>query len=218
MSVNTDSNGVQVESGDKVEECCEDQEELDPRIQVELERLNKSCADVNQLENDLEVFFATLHFCHFNVLFLHVFCLMLKEAKGLFISSKNKQLERLEYLQKKFGSSISKAKPYYEALALTEKLQGMTKKAVHDFQNTNSLYKTAKETLTVAENSLEQKGEIPDAWQEHLSLTITKITLSKEAADRAEKHHKSVSLEYQKAEQKSQSLEKDLRKYITKSQ
>lgn len=194
MSVNTDSNGVQVESGDKVEECCEDQEELDPRIQVELERLNKSCADVNQLENDLE------------------------EAKGLFISSKNKQLERLEYLQKKFGSSISKAKPYYEALALTEKLQGMTKKAVHDFQNTNSLYKTAKETLTVAENSLEQKGEIPDAWQEHLSLTITKITLSKEAADRAEKHHKSVSLEYQKAEQKSQSLEKDLRKYITKSQ
>lgn len=57
MSVNTDSNGDQVESGDKAEECCEDQEELDPRIQVELERLNKSCTDVNQLENDLEVFF-----------------------------------------------------------------------------------------------------------------------------------------------------------------
>lgn len=142
----------------------------------------------------------------------------LKEAKALFISSKNKQLERLEYLQKKYGSSISKAKPYYEALALTERLQAATKKAVHEFQNTNSLYKTAKETLTVAENSLEQKGEIPDAWQEHLSLTITKITLSKEAADRAEKHHKSISLEYQRAELKSQALEKDLRRYITKSQ
>ncbi len=88
---------------------------------------------------------------------------------------------------------------------------------MHEFQKTNSLYKTAKETLTVAENSLEQ-GEIPDAWQEHLSLTITKITLSKEAADRAEKHHKSISLEYQRAEQRSQFLEKDLKKAITKSQ
>lgn len=194
MSVNTDSNGDQVESSEQVGEGCEDEEELDPRIQVELERLNKSCAEVNQLENDLE------------------------GAKGLFISSKNKQLERLEYLQKKFGSSIVKAKPYYEAVVLTEKLQGATQKAVHEFQKTNSLYKTAKETLTVAEKSLEQKGEIPDAWQEHLSLTITKITLSKEAADRAEKHHKSISLEYQKAEQKSQALEKDLRRYITKSQ
>lgn len=174
-------------------ENVENEEELDPRIQLELERLNKSCADVNKLENELE------------------------EAKSRFILSKNKQLERLGNLQKKYGSSIIKAKPYYEALAITEKLQTETQKAVHEFQKTNSLYKTAKETLSVAESSLEQ-GEIPDAWQEHLSLTIKKINLSKEAADKAEIHHRAISNAFQNAEQKAQAYEKDLKKYITKSQ
>lgn len=176
-------------------EMEEDEEELDPRIQLELERLNKSCADINLLENELD------------------------EAKSQFISSKNKQLERLEYLQKKYGSSILKAKPYYESLAITEKLQIETLKATHEFQKTNSLYKTAKETLMVAENSLGLgQGEIPSAWQEHLSLTITKINLSKEAADRAEKQHKSHAAQYQKAEQKLQNFEKDLKNNIKKSQ
>lgn len=182
------------EESEKSNDVENEEEELDPRIQYELERLNKSCADVNQLENELE------------------------EAKLQFISSKNKQLDRLNYLQKKYGSSIIKAKPFYESVTQTEKLQIETQNAVHEFQKTNSLYKTAKETLTVAENSLEQSGEIPDAWQEHLSLTITKISLSKEAADRAEKYHKSKALEYQKSEQRSQLLEKELRKYIIKSQ
>lgn len=170
-----------------------EEEELDPRIQLELERLNKSCADVNKLENELE------------------------EAKSRFILSKNKQLERLGNLQKKYGSSIIKAKPYYEALSLTENLQIETQKAVHEFQKTNSLYKTAKETLAVAENSLEQ-GEIPDAWQEHLSLTIKKISLSKEAADKAEIHHRAIANAYQTADKRVQFYEKEIKKHITKSQ
>jgi len=88
---------------------------------------------------------------------------------------------------------------------------------VHEFRRTNSLYKTAKETLSVAENSLTALGEIPDEWQEHLSLTITKIGLSKEAASRAEKQHRAVAEQYQQAEKRSQILEKELKKYIEKS-
>ena len=98
------------------------------------------------------------------------------------------------------------------------KLQIETQKAVHEFQKANSFYKTAKETLTVAENSLEPDGQIPDEWQEHLSLTITKISLSKKAADLAEDHHRNKALEYQNAEHRSQYLEKDLKSYIIKSQ
>lgn len=170
---------------------------LDPRIQLELERLNKACADINKLENELE------------------------EAKALFISSKKRQTQRLEYLQKKLGSCINKAKPYYESLKQTEQLQIETQKAVHEFQKANSLYKTAKETLTVAENSLESNesgGQIPDEWQEHLSLIITKISLSKKAADQAEENHRNKALEFQNAEKRSQYLEKDLKGYILKSQ
>lgn len=85
-----------------------------------------------------------------------------------------------------------------------------------EFQKANSLYKTAKETLMVAENSLE-KREIPDVWQEHLSTTITKINNSKKAADQAEENHRHKALEYQMAEKKMQYFEKELKRHINKS-
>jgi len=194
MSVYTSDVNKSNENIESKDEDAENEAPLDPRIQFELERLNKSCADINKLENELE------------------------EAKSLFITTIKRQTQRLEYLQKKFGSCIHKAKPYYESLELTEKLQIETQKAVHEFQKANSFYKTAKETLTVAENSLEPDGQIPDEWQEHLSLTITKISLSKKAADMAEDHHRNKALEYQNAEHRSQYLEKDLKSYIIKSQ
>lgn len=46
-----------------------------------------------------------------------------KDAKNLFNTTRNRQLQRLEFLQKKFGSSITKSKPYYEAHSLTEKVK-----------------------------------------------------------------------------------------------
>jgi hypothetical protein len=168
-------------------------ESLDPRIQIELERLNKSSAEINKMENELE------------------------DAKQLFINSRQRQLQRLEYLQKKLGTCITKAKPYYEAVEKTEKIQLEAQKTVQEYQKANSMYKTAKETLTVAENNL-ISGEIPDAWQEHLSSTITKINISKKIVDQAEENHRIKTCEYQNSEQNCQLLEKDLKKHITKSQ
>ena len=155
--------------------------------------MNKASSDVNKIENELE------------------------EAKNLFINSKNRQLQRLEFLQKKLGSCITKSKPYYEALKLTERLQNEAQRAVQDYQRANSLYKTAKETLSVAEHSL-MSGEIPDAWQEHLSVTITKINTSKKTVDQAEEYHRRKTSEYQTAEENCQLLEKDLKRHILKSQ
>jgi hypothetical protein len=168
-------------------------ESLDPRIQLELERLNKSATDINKMENELE------------------------EAKQLFINSRQRQLQRLEFLQKKLGNCIMKAKPYYEAMEKTEKLQQDAQKTVQEYQRANSLYKTAKETLSVAETNL-MSGEIPDAWQEHISSTITKINTSKKNVDLAEDNHRKKTVEYQAAEEKCQSLEKELKKHIIKSQ
>lgn len=168
-------------------------ESLDPRIQNELERLNRCAAHINKLENELE------------------------EAKNLFNNTKNRQLQRLEFLQKKLGSCIQKSKPYYEALQQTEKLQKEAQKAVQEYQRANSLYKTAKETLSVAEHNL-ATGEIPDAWQEHLSSTITKINTSKRTVDVAEENHRKKTSEFQAAEERCQFLEKDLHRHIAKSQ
>jgi hypothetical protein len=134
----------------------------------------------------------------------------------LFITSKNRQTQRLEYLQKKLGSCITKAKSYYEALENAEKLQYETQKAVIDFQKANSLYKLAKEQLTVAEQSLENH-EIPDVWQDHLSSAVTKINYCKKTADQAGELHRLKAIEYQMAEKKSQYLEKELKRPIAKS-
>lgn len=168
-------------------------EPVDPRVQFELERLNKACTDINKLENELE------------------------ESKNLFFQTKNYQLMRLETLQKKLGSCIQKAKPYFEMQRVTERLQLETQHAAQEFQKANSLYKTAKETLSVAEHSL-NKGEIPDVWQEHLSATITKINLSKKAADQAGENHRKKAIEYQQAELRMLNLQKEYRRNIAKAQ
>ncbi len=79
------------------------------------------------------------------------------------------------------------------------------------------MYKTAKETLSVAEHNL-ISGEIPDVWQEHLSSTITKINTSKKTVDQAEENHRKKTADYQQSEAKCQMLENDLKRHIIKSQ
>ena len=143
----------------------------------------------------------------------------LEEAKQLFIQSRQGQLQRLEFLQKKLGSCITKAKPYYEAVSRSERLQQDAQRTVQDYQRATSLYKTAKETLQVAESNLSANGQsIPDAWQEHLSVTVAKINTSKRTVDQAEESHRRKTVEFQKAEEMTQMLEKDLKRHITKSQ
>lgn len=144
-------------------------------------------------------------------------CCANKEAKNLFNNTKNRQLQRLEYLQKTLGSCIQKSKPYYEALQLTDRLRKEAQRTVQEYQKANSLYKTAKETLSVAEHNL-ATGEIPDAWQEHISSTITKINTSKKYVDSAEEMHRKKTLEFQQAEERCQFFEKDLKRHIAKSQ
>ena len=193
MSVIEDNDELGTKYKETMNEYEYESESLDPRIQNELERLNKSATDINKMENELE------------------------EAKQLFINSRQRQLQRLEFLQKKLGACIMKAKPYYEAMEKTEKLQQEAQKTVQEYQRANSLYKTAKETLSVAENNL-MTHEIPDAWQEHISSTITKINTSKKNVDQAEDNHRKKTVEYQAAEEKCQLLEKELKKHIIKSQ
>ena len=70
--------------------------------------------------------------------------------------------------------------------------------------------------MAVAEQNVEVK--LSEEWQEHLSMTVKKITMSKEAADKAGKHHRNVAAQFQKAEQHSQYLEKEFKKAIHKTQ
>lgn len=98
-----------------------------------------------------------------------------------------------------------------------QKLKDETNRAARDFQRANSLYKTAKETLTVAENNLNSK-KIPDAWQEHLSETILKMNNSKKDCDHAESEYRVISDEYEATKRDLDKLENNLQKHIIKAE
>lgn len=51
------SSNTEKSSNEDGETYDPDNEPVDPRVQIELEKLNKSCSDVNRLENELDVTF-----------------------------------------------------------------------------------------------------------------------------------------------------------------
>lgn len=67
-------------------------EELDPRVQEELEKLNVYTEEINQLE------------------------LQLEDANCLFRTLLTDSTHQLKSMAKKLGSCIEKARPYYDAL------------------------------------------------------------------------------------------------------
>lgn len=180
MSIQNDTVGIEFET-------------LDPRIQIELEKLNKCCDEINKLENEFE------------------------ETKIYFENSKHHYLENLEHLEKTIGQSIKKSKPYFDLIRNLPMLKDETHKAAQEFQKANSLYKTAKETLTVAENGLNSK-EIPYAWQEHLSETILKVNSSKKDSDQTENVYRLIKSEYEATKRNVEQLESNLQKHIIRAE
>lgn len=86
-----------------------------------------------------------------------------------------------------------------------------------DYQKASSFFNTAKETLSVAEINMSPK-QITAEWQEHLSETIAKLNSSKRTVDIAHEMYRSKENQALIAEHNLQSLEKDLKKHILKSQ
>ncbi|CAG2064763.1 unnamed protein product, partial [Timema podura] len=68
---------------------CSD--EVDPRVQIELERLNTATDDINKLEVDLD------------------------ESRAAFRQLLCESTVRIDGLAKKLGACVEKARPYYEA-------------------------------------------------------------------------------------------------------
>ena len=85
---------VTAESGE-----AEEEEELDPRVQAELERLNKCTDEINQLE------------------------LQLEEAQSVFRTLLTDSTQQLKATAARVGNCIEKARPYYEALEVSQKAQ-----------------------------------------------------------------------------------------------
>ncbi|XP_017276553.1 SH3 domain-binding protein 5-like [Kryptolebias marmoratus] len=177
------------------EECPREEEEVDPRIQGELEKLNQSTDDINRWESELEDF-------------RQRFRAVLVEATV-----------KLDELTKKLGRAVDDSKPYWEARKVTRKAQVEAQKATQEFQWAVEILRAAKETIALAEEKLleEDTRQFDSAWQEMLNHATQKVMEAEQARTRSEAEHRKTAANYNSCIYHMRQLEKKLRRSISKS-
>lgn len=171
-------------------------EELDPRVQEELEKLNSCTDEINRLEIQLD------------------------DANTVFRSLLSDSTHHLKALSKRLGSCIEKARPYYEAVDQMTKAQAECQKAAVQFQRSAGIHAAAKETISLAEERfLDNSGEwqFDNAWQEMLNHATIKVMDAEKQRTASEKEHLSKSAAFTDIESKVKNLEKKLSRHIEKS-
>ncbi|KAM9723757.1 LOW QUALITY PROTEIN: SH3 domain-binding protein 5-like, partial [Menidia menidia] len=128
------------------------EEELDPRIQEELERLNEASAEINKLE------------------------LQLDDARSGYRKILTESARKLNAQSSQLGSCIEKARPYYEARRLAKEAQQETQKAALSYERAVSMHAAAREMVYVAEQGLmADRNTLDPTWQEMLNHATAKV-------------------------------------------
>ncbi|XP_028673720.1 SH3 domain-binding protein 5-like [Erpetoichthys calabaricus] len=172
-----------------------EEEEVDPRIQGELEKLNQSTDDINRWETELE------------------------EARQKFRSVLVEATVKLDELVKKIGKPVEDSKPYWEARRVARQAQLEAQKATQDFQRATEVLRAAKETIALAEQKLleDDNRQFDSAWQEMLNHATQRVMEAEQTKTRSELLHKETAAKYNSAMNRMKQLEKKLKRAINKS-
>uniref|UniRef100_A0AAG5D9S9 Uncharacterized protein n=1 Tax=Anopheles atroparvus TaxID=41427 RepID=A0AAG5D9S9_ANOAO len=127
---------------------------VDPRVQIELEKLNEATDNINKHEVDLD------------------------EAKNEFRELLKESAEKIKAVAKKVGNSIDAAKPYYEARLYASQLAKETQQCALNFDKAKSVHAAAKEMVYLAEQGLGEKSTLDTACQEMLTHATTRVNES----------------------------------------
>ncbi|KAM9259551.1 SH3 domain-binding protein 5-like [Morus bassanus] len=172
----------------------EEEEELDPRIQEELEHLNQANEEINRVE------------------------LQLDEARTAYRRILSESARKLNAQGSQLGNCIEKARPYYEARRLAKEAQQETQKAALRYERAVSMHNAAREMVFVAEQGvMADKNRLDPTWQEMLNHATCKVNEAEEERLRSEREHQRVTQLCQQAEAKVQALQKSLKRVIVKS-
>ncbi|XP_026137932.1 SH3 domain-binding protein 5-like [Carassius auratus] len=169
------------------------EEELDPRIQEELERLNEASVEINKMELELQ------------------------EVRSSHRRIMNESVLKLKAKSSELGSCIEKARPYYEARRKAKEAQQETQKAALSFERAVSMHSAAREMVHVAEQGLTAVKTLDPTWQEMLNHATSKVNEAEEERMKSEREHMRVTQLCQEAEARVQELQKSLKRSIVKS-
>ncbi|KAJ8268286.1 hypothetical protein COCON_G00134580 [Conger conger] len=185
-----------LEKGNKSDEDSQmPEEEVDPRIQGELEKLNQSTDDINRWETELE------------------------DARQRFRAVLVEATVKLDEVVKKIGKPVEDSKPYWEARRVARQTQLEAQKASQDYQRAIEVLRVAKETISLAEQRLleEDSRQFDSAWQEMLNHATQRVMGAEQTKARSELVHEETAAKYSAAIGHMKQLEKKLKRTINKS-
>uniref|UniRef100_A0A7N6BHD1 SH3 domain-binding protein 5 n=1 Tax=Anabas testudineus TaxID=64144 RepID=A0A7N6BHD1_ANATE len=185
-------------NGNKCEKdsgCAEEEEEVDPRIQGELEKLNQSTDDINRWESELE------------------------DCRQRFRAVLVEATVKLDEQVKRIGRAVDDSKPYWEARKVARQAQIEAQKATQEFQRAVEILRAAKETIALAEERLleEDSRQFDSAWQEMLNHATQRVMEAEQARTCSEAEHKKTAANYNSCINHMKQLEKKLKRSINKS-
>ncbi|KAK2836299.1 hypothetical protein Q7C36_014168 [Tachysurus vachellii] len=185
------------EKGNKSDEEPEypEDEEVDPRIQGELEKLNQSTDNINRWETELE------------------------DSRQKFRAVLVEATVKLDEQVKKIGKAVEESKPYWEARRVARQAQVEAQKATQEFQRAIEILRAAKETIALAEERLleEESRQFDSAWQEMLNHATQRVMEAEQSRTRSEQEHRETAAKYNAAISHMRQLEKKLKRTISKS-
>lgn len=170
-------------------------EEVDPRIQGELEKLNQSTDNINRWETELE------------------------DSRQRFRAVLVEATVKLDEQVKKIGKAVDESKPYWEARKVARQAQLEAQTATQEFQRAIEILRAAKETIALAEERLleEDSRQFDSAWQEMLNHATQRVMEAEQSRTRSEVEHRETAAKYNAAISHMRQLEKKLKRTINKS-
>lgn len=170
-------------------------EEVDPRIQGELEKLNQSTDNINRWETELE------------------------DSRQKFRAILAEATVKLEEQVKKIGKAVEESKPYWEARRAARQAQVEAQRATQEYQRAIEILRAAKETISLAEERLleEDSRQFDSAWQEMLNHATQRVMEAEQSRTRSEIQHRETAAKYNASISNMRQLEKKLKRTINKS-
>ncbi|XP_072383012.1 SH3 domain-binding protein 5 homolog [Diabrotica undecimpunctata] len=174
----------------------DEESELDPRIQIELEKLNSTTDEINKLEIEYD------------------------EENKTFRMLLNECTRRLKLLSKKLGNCIEKSRPYYELLEVAKKAQQECQEAALLYKKAHGIHAAAKETVALAEQQFltnQHEWQFDNAWQEMLNHATMKVMEAETNKAECGRDHQRKAIAFKDIEEKLKSHEDKLHKFILKA-
>ncbi|XP_065193629.1 SH3 domain-binding protein 5-like isoform X1 [Sycon ciliatum] len=169
------------------------EEELDPRIEQELERLNSSSSDINKFEKELE------------------------SIQKAFVDLSRQAGSQLAAYQKKLGVAVERARPYYQLKTKLDKAQAELCVCTQDYEKLIVGFNAAEEMLRASEEKRES-SPTSETCKIMVEISRSKVGTISEQLAASKVSHSEKYLKVANLNEQLQRLKRDNARHIAKSE